>query len=105
MTQQENPTSSQPRLVITKYSANWCAPCKALATSLEFELQKRNNGVSFVLNNVNIEDSPEEAALAGVRAVPTVVVWDNDLNTEVHRFIGNKGLVEVKAMLDTLGVV
>lgn len=93
-----------PVYVINKFYANWCGPCKVLSTNLKFELSKRNSGESFIVNEINVEDDPVTAQEAGVKALPTVVIWNNTTNSEVHRFIGNKPLIELQKMLDELGI-
>lgn len=53
------------------FSAAWCAPCKALAPTLE-KLQESLPDVRIV--TVDIDTEPRLAARFGVRSVPTLVL-------------------------------
>ena len=57
-------------LVIKRFTAVWCAPCKTLAPTIE-KLAVDFQDVEF--KSIDIDDNPEEATAAGVTAVPTIV--------------------------------
>jgi len=57
-------------LVVRKYTAQWCAPCKTLAPIVE-KLAADFPDVEF--KTIDIDDNPEEATAAGVTAVPTII--------------------------------
>ena len=56
---------------IVDFHATWCAPCKMLAPSLE-ELNQEYNG-QINIYKVDVDKSPELAAIFGVRSVPTLL--------------------------------
>ncbi|HPW78892.1 MAG TPA: thioredoxin [Bacteroidales bacterium] len=56
---------------IIDFYATWCAPCKMLAPSLE-EINQEYKGQIYVYK-VDVDKSPELAALFGVRSVPTLL--------------------------------
>ncbi len=56
---------------VVDFYATWCAPCKMLAPSLE-ELNQEYNG-QINIYKVDVDKSPELAAIFGVRSVPTLL--------------------------------
>ncbi len=56
---------------VVDFHATWCAPCKMLAPSLE-ELNQEFNG-QINIYKVDVDKSPELAAIFGVRSVPTLL--------------------------------
>ena len=58
-------------LVLLKFHAVWCFPCKAMAPELDKALRKFP-GVT--LKGVNVDDSPDQTAAHGVRSIPTLVL-------------------------------
>ncbi|MBP7695101.1 MAG: thioredoxin [Bacteroidales bacterium] len=56
---------------IVDFHATWCAPCKMLAPTLE-ELNQEYNGQIYIYK-VDVDKSPELAAIFGVRSVPTLL--------------------------------
>ena len=61
--------SSKPMLV--DFWAEWCAPCRALAPTLD-ELVREGNG-SVTLAKVNVDEQPALAARYGIRSIPTIL--------------------------------
>lgn len=78
-----------------KFYATWCAPCKGLTMIVEGVRDR----LPMVVEDVNIEDSPELAAKYGIRSVPVIVVVDED-GTEIKR---QGGLLTEDQLLTFLG--
>jgi thioredoxin len=57
--------------VIIDFYADWCAPCKALASVLS-EISSRYS-TQLNVYKVNTETTPELAALFGVRGIPAIL--------------------------------
>lgn len=71
--QQSFPTHvATNEVVVAKFGAKWCGPCKAMAPMLEKNAQEFP-GVSIV--EIDVEESPSLAAQFNVRALPTLVAW------------------------------
>lgn len=72
-------------LELKRFHAAWCAPCKALAPTIN-EVKSSFTGVSF--SEVDIDEDYEAATKYGIRSVPTVVVLKD--GNEVQRIVGNQ---------------
>lgn len=70
-------------LVVKKFSATWCGPCRMLAPVMN-EIQTKYPSVSF--QNIDIDENESETAKYGVRSVPTVVFVRE--GREVNRLVG-----------------
>lgn len=68
--------------------AEWCAPCKAMMPIVEQVVGERFKD-KIELVKINIEEHPEIADLFGIRAVPTLVLVNED-GIEKMRLVGAK---------------
>lgn len=59
------------RPAIIDFYADWCGPCRALAPVLEEVSQDYSGKVDVY--KVNTEESPELAAMFGVRGIPAIL--------------------------------
>ncbi|MEN8259196.1 MAG: thioredoxin [Pseudomonadota bacterium] len=62
-------------MVLVDISADWCGPCHAIAPVLE-ELAA-NYGGRVTVAKVNVDENNRKAAEFGVRAIPTVLAFQN----------------------------
>ncbi len=74
--------SERPTLV--DFYADWCGPCRAMASVVE-ELASDFEGRANVVK-VNVDESPELASRYGVQSIPTFIVVRDGKATQ--RFIG-----------------
>ena len=81
-------------LLMVDFWAEWCAPCRAIAPTLE-ELVREGNG-SVTLAKVNVDDNGDLAAQYGVRAIPTMLLFKG--GQLVDTFVGmmDKGSLKTK---------
>lgn len=63
-------------ITVKRFTAPWCAPCRALAPVLK-SLETEMPDVKFEV--VDIDASPDEASLNNIRSVPTVLVLRDDV--------------------------
>ena len=61
-------------LVLLKFGANWCGPCKMITPSLT-EISRDRNDVSIV--EVDTDDSPDLAQRFQVRGIPAMYIMKN----------------------------
>lgn len=62
------------------FYADWCAPCRALGPHVD-DLAADSN-----VFKVNVDESPELASRFGVRSIPTVVFFQDGVET--RRLVG-----------------
>jgi len=65
---------------IIRFTASWCAPCKALAQTLE------NIETNIPIEVVDIDVHSDIASEYGIRSVPTLVMLED--NIEMKRMTG-----------------
>ena len=58
-------------VMMVDFWAEWCAPCRAIAPTLE-ELVREGNG-NITLAKVNVDEQPALAARYGIRSIPTIL--------------------------------
>ena len=81
--------------VVVDFYATWCGPCKQIGPILE-ELEKTSAGkMKFV--KFNAGDETELPLIMGVRAVPTIIVFDNKV--EMARMVGQISKENLKKKL------
>lgn len=68
---------------VTKFSASWCGPCKALAPEFK-KIKDMFPDVQFT--DVDVEENEDAAILYGIRNVPTVIIEKD--NQIVERLSG-----------------
>jgi thioredoxin 1 len=60
-----------PEVLMVDFWAEWCAPCRAIAPTLE-ELARESAG-RVSLAKVNVDEQPGLAARYGIRSIPTIL--------------------------------
>lgn len=88
--------NKNPRPVIVDVWAPWCMPCKMLEPTLE-KLHKEYDGKIDVWK-LNADESPEISKALNVRAIPTLVGFNN--GEEVARSVGNKNYKSLTKFFD-----
>ncbi len=80
--------SSKP--VLVDFWASWCAPCKAIAPSLE-EISNEL-GEQITIAKINIDDNPMTPSKFGVRGIPTMMIFKDGkvVSTQVGAMAKNR---------------
>ena len=77
---------------IVRFTASWCAPCKALAAVLD------KIETNIPIEVVDIDEQTDLAAEFGIRTVPTLVLMEDNVATK--RIIGLKSKQEIEAFIN-----
>ena len=80
---------------VLKFSASWCNPCKNLQKSL----QENEDVLKYKVEDIDIDESLEEAQKYGIRSVPTIVLLNDD-NKEVARSTDIKSANQLREWTD-----
>jgi thioredoxin 1 len=83
-------------LLMVDFWAEWCAPCRAIAPTLE-ELVREANG-SVTLAKVNVDEQPGLAARYAIRSIPTILFVKG--GKVVDQVIGAVPKAQLKKKLD-----
>lgn len=76
--------STDDKLVVVDFWADWCGPCKMLGPTVEI-LSERYDGKARV-GKINVDQDPELARHFGVMSIPTVVFLKG--GREIARKVG-----------------
>ncbi len=83
-------------VVLVDFWAEWCAPCRALAPTVD-ELAEHYDG-RLTVAKVNIDENPMTPAKLGIRGIPTLLLFkDGDLKETV---IGKASRDDLSRMID-----
>ena len=74
-------------LLVKRYTATWCGPCKQLAPVFaELQNEMTNEPDQIVFQTIDVDQNRDAALEANVSSVPTVVIEKN--GQQVYRFSG-----------------
>jgi thioredoxin 1 len=82
--------------VLVDFWAEWCGPCKMIAPVLD-ELADEYEG-RVKIGKVNIDEQQGLAAEYGVRAIPTLLIFDK--GQVADQVVGMKSKRDLKSSLD-----
>ncbi len=89
---------SHSEVLMVDFWAEWCAPCRAIAPTLE-ELSRESGG-KVSLAKVNVDESPALAARYGIRSIPTILFMKQ--GAVVDQVIGAVPKAQLKKKLDAI---
>lgn len=71
---------------LVKFSATWCGPCQGLAMTIAGAGDK----ITVPIEEVDIDKQMDVAINAGVRGVPTLIMFDDDKELKRHSGVLNE---------------
>ena len=83
-------------LMLLKFWAPWCAPCRVMAPVLESALKKFDD-VKF--ESINVDTDPTQAAEMNIRSIPTLVLLKD--GAPAGRLVGAHSQDEIEAFLSS----
>ena len=86
--------------VLVDFWAEWCGPCKAI-TPILGELADEYEG-RVKIGKVNIDEQQELAAEYGIRAIPTLLLFDK--GQVADQIVGLRSKRDLKASFDRVAV-
>ena len=92
-------TKSRPEVLMVDFWAEWCAPCRAIAPTLD-ELARESAG-KVSLAKVNVDENPGLAARYSIRSIPTILFMKG--GAVVDQVIGAIPKAQIKKKLDAIG--
>ena len=82
-------------LVVKRFTASWCGPCRTLAPIVE-RVQSTSPGVRF--ETIDVDEQSDTAARYGIRSVPTIVLERDGV--EVTRLRGVQNESTLKSIIN-----
>ena len=73
--------------VLVDFWAEWCAPCRMLAPTIEAIAAEHSDAISFL--KLNVDDNPATAATYGIKGIPSLILFA--AGKEVERIVGAAG--------------
>jgi thioredoxin 1 len=92
----ENDVLKSDRPVLVDFWAVWCAPCRALAPTVEAVAEKYANNARVL--KLNVDDNPSVSQRFGIKGIPTLILFKN--GKEEERVVGATSESAISRMLD-----
>ena len=82
--------------VLVDFWAEWCAPCRMLAPTVD-AVAETYNGVARVVK-LNVDDNPSVSQRYGIKGIPTLILFKN--GKEEERVVGATSKEAISRMID-----
>lgn len=90
--------AKRPGVLMVDFWAGWCAPCRAIAPTLDEIVRESAGKVS--LAKVNVDENPGLAARYGIRSIPTILFMKD--GKILDQVVGAIPKSQLKKKLDAL---
>ena len=84
------------RPVLVDFWAQWCAPCRMLAPTVEAVAEKYAETATVV--KLNVDDNPQVSQRFGIKGIPTLILFKN--GKEEERVVGATSKEAISRMID-----
>ena len=92
----ESDVLKSDRPVLVDFWAQWCAPCRMLAPTVEAVAQNFQDTASVV--KLNVDDNPQVSQRYGIKGIPTLILFKN--GKEEERVVGATSKEAISRMID-----
>ena len=92
--EQEVLQASRP--VLVDFWAEWCAPCRMLAPTVEAVAENYADTARVV--KVNVDDNPSVAQRYGIKGIPTLILFKD--GKEAERVVGAKSKEAISRLIE-----
>ncbi|HEU4713086.1 MAG TPA: thioredoxin [Pyrinomonadaceae bacterium] len=82
--------------VLVDFWAQWCAPCRMLAPTVEAVAERFRDTASVV--KMNVDDNPSTSQRYGIKGIPTLILFRD--GKEVERVVGATSKESIARMID-----
>ena len=91
----EKDVLSAGKPVLVDFWAEWCAPCRMLAPTVEAVAEHYGDTASVV--KLNVDDNPSTAQRYGIKGIPTLILFRE--GKEVERVVGATSNANTSAII------
>ena len=92
----ETDVISSDTLTLVDFWAEWCAPCKMIAPTVEALAQEYEGKVR--IGKLNIDENPSVPSRFGIRGIPTLMLFKG--GEVVEQVVGVKSKADLKTVID-----
>ncbi len=92
--EQEVLQSSKP--VLVDFWAEWCAPCRMLAPTIDAVAEQHAENASVV--KLNVDENPSTAQRYGIKGIPTLILYSE--GKEFERIVGMTSKEAISRMIE-----
>jgi len=82
--------------VLVDFWAEWCAPCRLLAPTVEAVAQQFSD--TAIVLKLNVDDNPATAGQYGIKGIPTLILFKGGV--EADRVVGATSKDNIARMID-----
>ena len=82
--------------VLVDFWAEWCAPCRMLAPTIDAIAEQFSDSASVV--KVNVDDNTSTAQRYGIKGIPTLILFSD--GKEVERVVGATSKESISRMIE-----
>jgi thioredoxin 1 len=82
--------------VLVDFWAEWCAPCRMLAPTIDAVAEQFGDNASVV--KVNVDDNSTVAQRYGIKGIPTLILFN--AGKEVERVVGATSKESISRMIE-----
>ncbi len=82
--------------VLVDFWAQWCAPCRMLAPTVEAVAEKYQGTATVV--KLNVDDNPAVSQRYGIKGIPTLILFKN--GKEEERVVGATSKEAISRMIE-----